>query len=175
MITLEYLRRECYLDLTMLIFIVADQFIADFTLDVIVHVLVLSAITIKLCFKIEMLRACFTLKKYTGLIDSVLLLIVFSHINVKQSVIQALLLFLSSKFVPEKCWLQHINIERSQWSTKYIYSLYWAITTIVTVGYGDITPQNEYEIITTIIIEVSGSALFGYIINVIGATMAELK
>jgi voltage-gated potassium channel Kch len=86
-----------------------------------------------------------------------------------------LLLFLSSKFVPENCWLQHIGIHNSTWASKYIYSLYWAVTTIVTVGYGDITPQNEYEVVVTILIEVSGSALFGYLINVIGATMAELK
>jgi hypothetical protein len=45
----------------------------------------------------------------------------------------------------------------------------------VTVGYGDITPQNEYEIAVTIFIELSGSALFGYLINVIGMTMSELK
>jgi hypothetical protein len=43
------------------------------------------------------------------------------------------------------------------------------------VGYGDITPQNEYEVAVTIFIELTGSALFGYIINVIGMTMTELK
>lgn len=58
---------------------------------------------------------------------------------------------------------------------KYIYSLYWAVSTIVTVGYGDITPRNEYEVVVTIFIELLGSALFGYLINVIGATMSELK
>lgn len=25
---------------------------------------------------------------------------------------------------------------------KYIYSVYWAMTTTITVGFGDITPQN---------------------------------
>jgi hypothetical protein len=43
------------------------------------------------------------------------------------------------------------------------------------VGYGDIMPQNEYEVAVTIFIELTGSALFGYIINVIGMTMTELK
>mgnify|MGYP000861631130 FL=1 len=43
------------------------------------------------------------------------------------------------------------------------------------MGYGDITPQNEYEVAVTIFIELTGSALFGYIINVIGMTMTELK
>lgn len=88
---------------------------------------------------------------------------------------QALLLFLSSKFKPEKSWLQHIGIQNASWSTQYIYSLYWSVTTIVTVGYGDITPQNEYEISVTIIVELLGSALFGYLINVIGLTLSDLR
>lgn len=77
--------------------------------------------------------------------------------------------------MPEQSWLQHVGIQDAAWTSKYIYSLYWAVTTIVTVGYGDITPQNEYEVIVTMAIELSGSALFGYLINVIGATMSELK
>lgn len=81
-------------------------------------------------------------------------------------------MFLSSKFVPEKNWLEYVGIQHSKWGTQYIYSLYWSVTTIVTVGYGDITPQNEYEIVVTILIELSGSALFGYLINVIGMTMS---
>lgn len=61
------------------------------------------------------------------------------------------------------------------WTTHYIYSLYWAVTTIVTVGYGDITPQNEYEVLVTMFVEIAGTALFGYLINVIGVAMADLK
>lgn len=90
-------------------------------------------------------------------------------------VTQSLLLYLSSRFVPERSWLQHIGIDYSSWAIKYIYSLYWSVTTIVTVGYGDITPQNEYEVVVTIFIELSGSALFAYLINVIGVAMGELK
>lgn len=107
--------------------------------------------------------------------DTALLLLIFSHINVQSKFIKALLLYLSSKFVPGQSWLQHIGIQDSGWASKYVYSLYWAVTTIVTVGYGDITPQNEYEVGVTIVVELMGSALYGYLINVIGATMSELK
>jgi hypothetical protein len=69
----------------------------------------------------------------------------------------------------------HIGIQDAEWPIKYIYSMYWSITTIVTVGYGDITPQNEYEVIVTIFTELIGCAVFGYLLNVIGITMTELK
>ena len=33
---------------------------------------------------------------------------------------------------------------------KYLYSLYWAITTVTTIGYGDITPVSDIEIMFTV-------------------------
>lgn len=46
---------------------------------------------------------------------------------------------------------------------------------MVTVGYGDLTPQNKYEAIVVIIVEILGTSLFGYMINIIGITLSELK
>jgi hypothetical protein len=42
---------------------------------------------------------------------------------------------------------------------------------MVTVGYGDITPNNYVEAIVVTMIEVVGTAIFGYMINVIGLTV----
>jgi len=39
---------------------------------------------------------------------------------------------------------------------KYLSSLYFGSTTILTIGYGDITPKNKAEIIIVIIVEFLG-------------------
>lgn len=48
---------------------------------------------------------------------------------------------------------------------KYIYSLYFVLTTMLTVGYGDISPVNISEIIVIMIIQIIGIVTYGYIIN----------
>jgi hypothetical protein len=46
---------------------------------------------------------------------------------------------------------------------------------MVTVGYGDITPQNKYEAVVVIVVEILATSIFGYMINIIGMTLTELK
>ena len=42
---------------------------------------------------------------------------------------------------------------------------------MVTVGYGDITPANYFEVLICMAVELIGTAVFGYMINVIGITV----
>ncbi len=37
-------------------------------------------------------------------------------------------------------WIIKNNLEEEDWFTRYIYSIYWATITTLTIGYGDITP-----------------------------------
>ena len=82
---------------------------------------------------------------------------------------------------PDRNWLTTIRQKisesqegqfESEWYHDYGFAMYWAITTIVTVGYGDITPTRYYEIIIVSILQLIGTAMFGYMINVIGITVA---
>ena len=73
-----------------------------------------------------------------------------------------------------KTWIDNKNLQNADWGTKYIYSIYWALTTMVTVGYGDITPQNPYEIVFCSFTILSGSLVFGYCLNRIGTLLASI-
>lgn len=44
----------------------------------------------------------------------------------------------------QKNWLESIQLEDHSPMVIYIYSLYFTATTMFTVGYGDILPQNIY-------------------------------
>ena len=51
----------------------------------------------------------------------------------------------------------------------YIASLYWAFTTMTTVGYGDILPTNDVERVYSTLIMILGATIFGYIVGSVGA------
>ena len=63
---------------------------------------------------------------------------------------------------------------RSDHALLYIRSLYWAVTTIATIGYGDITPQRPVETVYTIFVEILGAGIYGYVIAIFASLIAKL-
>ena len=53
-------------------------------------------------------------------------------------------------------------------STQYLFSLYWALTTLTTVGYGDITPTNNAERYYALFALLVGAIVFGFMLSSIG-------
>ncbi len=57
--------------------------------------------------------------------------------------------------------------------TNYINSLYWVVTTLTTVGYGDITPIGNLQTIFTMVVEILGVGFYGFIIGKVAAILSK--
>lgn len=68
-------------------------------------------------------------------------------------------------FITSGWILLYGNPDNLDMGTQYLQALYWTITTLTTIGYGDITPSTNTQIIYVIFIELSGAGMYGFIIG----------
>ena len=59
-------------------------------------------------------------------------------------------------------------------SVQYLYSVYWALTTLTTVGYGDIIPTNNAERLYALASLLVGALVFGYMLSSIGDLLSNV-
>mmetsp|Transcript_18219 Transcript_18219/g.23567 ORF Transcript_18219/g.23567 Transcript_18219/m.23567 type:complete len:1047 (-) Transcript_18219:239-3379(-) len=73
----------------------------------------------------------------------------------------------------EKSWIVVEAMEDEPKDVLYLICLYWAFTTLTTVGYGDLVPGNRTEYLLGITVMIVGSSLFGYIIGNIASLVTH--
>jgi len=56
---------------------------------------------------------------------------------------------------------------------KYVDAIYWSVTTLTTVGYGDLTPDNMQQKIYTMLVMFLGVGLYGYVIGNVSTLLAN--
>lgn len=59
---------------------------------------------------------------------------------------------------------------------RYVRAFYWTVTTLTTIGYGDVTPDaaNTGQILFVIVIELIGAGMYGFIIGNIANIIANI-
>ena len=66
---------------------------------------------------------------------------------------------------PPNSWIVLEGIRDADQGTAYLRSLYWTITTLTTVGFGDITPHLNYEYVFAILTMIMGASMYAFIIG----------
>jgi len=70
-------------------------------------------------------------------------------------------------------WVAHQDADLDIIS-QYIRAYYWTVTTLATIGYGDITPKGNIQMIFVIFIELAGAAMYGLVIGNIASLIANI-
>ena len=80
----------------------------------------------------------------------------------------ACLFYLSAKFEGiSASWVGILKWDSLSPPQQYVVSIYFVMTTILTIGFGDLTPQTSTETILVIIIQLIGVLLNSYIVGVL--------
>ena len=72
----------------------------------------------------------------------------------------------------EDCWPNYNGVADKPIKTKYIFSLFWAFTTMTTVGYGDIHPNTPKERVLTLFTMLISCVVYAYTIGCIGSLVS---
>lgn len=72
-------------------------------------------------------------------------------------------------------WLIAQHLENESLFTQYVRSVYWSMTTMATVGYGDIVPVTRAETIFVLFAEFAGVSIFAYLVGSIAILVANLN
>ena len=71
-------------------------------------------------------------------------------------------------------WITYAKYQNANNIEIYLGSVYFAIVTCATVGYGDIIPKNKYENILTCLIIVFGVSYYSYILSDLSNQFSEI-
>jgi len=74
----------------------------------------------------------------------------------------------------KETWATDAGVSKGPVAKQYLFSVYWALTTLTTVGYGDITPVSDLEKCFAIFALLVGAISFAYMLGDIGVLLGTI-
>ncbi|CAD8162998.1 unnamed protein product [Paramecium octaurelia] len=176
-ILLYYIKYELYEDiiyLITLIIIIREQPIDTYLFKefIVLTQFVLNFIKLKKKIKTyeETLTTQSTLIELANLSQLIIVIFYFAHF------MACIWYYVGIKSMDQfnESWIIKYKLIDAPTSFCYGYSFYWATATMVTVGYGDVTGQNIYEVLCSIILMFLASGIFAFSINSIGQIFSNI-
>ncbi|KAL4510549.1 hypothetical protein ABPG72_004703 [Tetrahymena utriculariae] len=111
----------------------------------------------------------FPLSTTTSNVISLIKLLFSIILNLHISALAWLIMgFIQIKQGCQSTWMDGASISNSDWYVQYIYSYYFSTVTMITVGYGDISPKTVAEKVLCIVNMMIACGQFAYSVNSIG-------
>ncbi|CAD8107182.1 unnamed protein product [Paramecium primaurelia] len=82
--------------------------------------------------------------------------------------------FYFSSIRVEDSWIRFNEIENKDWEEQYLQALYFAVVTMLTIGYGDMVPKNAIEKIVTMVFVLGACLWVSYSVNFIGSIIDDI-
>ncbi|CAD8093943.1 unnamed protein product [Paramecium primaurelia] len=83
--------------------------------------------------------------------------------------------FFNSSLNTQNSWIILKELDHQTWQVQYLEAFYFAIVTMLTIGYGDNVPKSWNEKIIAIFFILSACLWFSYSINTIGTIIKEIN
>ena len=83
--------------------------------------------------------------------------------------------FIAAGEPPEvETWLVAADLREASYGARYLASMYWGYTTMLTVGYGDITPLTNMEHIFAMVWMIIGAGIYTQVIGNLASVLATM-
>lgn len=133
---------------------------------------VLNLLKLLRVFKLNALVSKIAERLSSKLLSSVVMLIeVMCHMVYCAHLLACLFYVIgnSQSLTYPEVWINSCYLESTDTSEVYITALYWSITTLATVGYGDVKPKTDLEILFVLFSMIVSCGIIGYVIGTIDA------